>query len=177
MMLKKPKFMQELNTIFLRLAGAIKESIVDGYGLRYVIFTQGCPHHCKGCHNPQTHDFNKGYLQDLASLYDEICKNPLLQGVTFSGGEPFMQAKNLSILAKHIKALGLDLTIYTGFTYEELLQEQAMKELLVLADVLIDGKFILEQKDLSLKFKGSKNQRIIDVAKSLEQGKVILFEK
>ncbi|MCV3456454.1 anaerobic ribonucleoside-triphosphate reductase activating protein [Campylobacter sp. CNRCH_2016_0050h] len=169
--------MQELNTIFLRLAGVIKESIVDGYGLRYVIFTQGCPHHCKGCHNPQTHDFNKGYLQDLASLCDDICKNPLLQGVTFSGGEPFMQAKNLSILAKHIKALGLDLTIYTGFTYEELLQEQAMKELLILADVLIDGKFILEQKDLSLKFKGSKNQRIIDVAKSLEQGKVILFEK
>lgn len=169
--------MQELNTIFLRLAGVVKESIVDGYGLRYVIFTQGCPHHCKGCHNPQTHDFNKGYLQDLASLCDEICKNPLLQGVTFSGGEPFMQAKNLSILAKHIKALGLDLTIYTGFTYEELLQEQVMKELLILADVLIDGKFILEQKDLSLKFKGSKNQRIIDVAKSLEQSKVVLFEK
>ncbi|QKF56621.1 anaerobic ribonucleoside-triphosphate reductase activating protein [Campylobacter ornithocola] len=169
--------MQELNTIFLRLAGAIKESIVDGYGLRYVIFTQGCPHHCKGCHNPQTHDFNKGYLQDLASLYDEICKNPLLQGVTFSGGEPFMQAKNLSILAKYIKELGLDLAIYTGFTYEELLQEQAMKELLFLTDILIDGKFILEQKDLSLKFKGSKNQRVIDVVKSLEQGKVILFEK
>ncbi|OCX43063.1 anaerobic ribonucleoside-triphosphate reductase activating protein [Campylobacter ornithocola] len=163
--------------MFLRLAGAIKESIVDGYGLRYVIFTQGCPHHCKGCHNPQTHDFNKGYLQDLASLYDEICKNPLLQGVTFSGGEPFMQAKNLSILAKYIKELGLDLAIYTGFTYEELLQEQAMKELLFLTDILIDGKFILEQKDLSLKFKGSKNQRVIDVVKSLEQGKVILFEK
>ncbi|WP_257941950.1 anaerobic ribonucleoside triphosphate reductase activating protein [Campylobacter lari] len=169
--------MQELNTIFLRLAGVVKESIVDGYGLCYVIFTQGCPHHCRGCHNPQTHDFNKGYLQDLASLYDEICKNPLLQGVTFSGGEPFMQAKNLSILAKHIKALGFNLTIYTGFTYEELVQEKSMKELLVLADILIDGKFILEQKDLSLKFKGSKNQRIIDVVKSLEQGKVILFEK
>ncbi|WP_257927557.1 anaerobic ribonucleoside-triphosphate reductase activating protein [Campylobacter lari] len=169
--------MQELNTIFLRLAGVVKESIVDGYGLRYVIFTQGCPHHCRGCHNPQTHDFNKGYLQDLASLYDEICKNPLLQGVTFSGGEPFMQAKNLSILAKHIKALGFNLTIYTGFTYEELVQEKSMKELLVLADILIDGKFILEQKDLSLKFKGSKNQRIIDIVKSLEQGKVILFEK
>lgn len=177
MTLKKLKFMQELNTIFLRLAGVVKESIVDGYGLCYVIFTQGCPHHCRGCHNPQTHDFNKGYLQDLASLYDEICKNPLLQGVTFSGGEPFMQAKNLSILAKHIKALGFNLTIYTGFTYEELVQEKSMKELLVLADILIDGKFILEQKDLSLKFKGSKNQRIIDVVKSLEQGKVILFEK
>lgn len=177
MTLKKLKFMQELNTIFLRLAGVVKESIVDGYGLRYVIFTQGCPHHCRGCHNPQTHDFNKGYLQDLASLYNDICKNPLLQGVTFSGGEPFMQAKNLSILTKHIKALGLDLTIYTGFTYEELVQEKSMKELLVLADILIDGKFILEQKDLSLKFKGSKNQRIIDVVKSLEQGKVILFEK
>ncbi|MBT0826764.1 anaerobic ribonucleoside-triphosphate reductase activating protein [Campylobacter lari] len=177
MMLKKLKFMQELNTIFLRLAGVVKESIVDGYGLRYVIFTQGCHHHCKGCHNPQTHDFNKGYLQDLASLHDEICKNPLLQGVTFSGGEPFMQAKNLSILAKHIKTLGLDLTIYTGFTYEELLEEKSKKELLILADVLVDGKFILEQKDLSLKFKGSKNQRVIDVVKSLEQGKVILFEK
>lgn len=167
--------MQELSITFIRLAGVEKESIVDGYGLRYVIFTQGCPHHCKGCHNPQTHDFNKGYLQDLASLYDEICKNPLLQGVTFSGGEPFMQAKNLSMLAKHIKALGLDLTIYTGFTYEELLQEQAMKELLIYADVLIDGKFILEQKDLSLKFKGSKNQRIIDVAKTLAQDKIILL--
>ncbi|CAM4145773.1 anaerobic ribonucleoside-triphosphate reductase activating protein [Campylobacter armoricus] len=169
--------MQELSTIFLRLAGIEKESIVDGYGLRYVIFTQGCPHHCKGCHNPQTHDFNKGYLQDLASLYDEICKNPLLQGVTFSGGEPFMQAKNLSILAKYIKNLGLDITIYTGFTYEELLQNKQTKKLLFLADILVDGKFILEQKDLSLKFKGSANQRIIDIAKSLEQDKIILLEK
>ncbi|WP_236103519.1 anaerobic ribonucleoside-triphosphate reductase activating protein [Campylobacter armoricus] len=169
--------MQELSTIFLRLAGIEKESIVDGYGLRYVVFTQGCPHHCKGCHNPQTHDFNKGYLQDLASLYDEICKNPLLQGVTFSGGEPFMQAKNLSILAKYIKNLGLDITIYTGFTYEELLQNKQTKKLLFLADILVDGKFILEQKDLSLKFKGSANQRIIDIAKSLEQDKIILLEK
>ncbi|AJC85565.1 anaerobic ribonucleoside-triphosphate reductase activating protein [Campylobacter sp. RM16704] len=169
--------MQELSTIFLRLAGVEKESVVDGYGLRYAIFTQGCPHHCKGCHNPQTHDFHKGYLQDLASLYNDICKNPLLQGVTFSGGEPFMQAKNLSILAKYIKTLGLDITIYTGFTYEELLQNKQMKELLFLCNILIDGKFILEQKDLSLKFKGSKNQRIIDIAKSLEQDKIILLEE
>ncbi|MBF7047022.1 anaerobic ribonucleoside-triphosphate reductase activating protein [Campylobacter volucris] len=179
MMQKRLKCMQELSTILIKLAGVVKESIVDGYGLRYVIFTQGCPHKCKACHNQHTHDFNQGYWQDLDFLLKDIIKNPLLKGVTFSGGEPFLQAEKLVILAKKIKSFGLDLIIYTGFTYEELLlmDKKSVKELLFLADLLIDGRFILEQKDLSLKFRGSSNQRIIDTKESFRQGKIVLFEK
>lgn len=169
--------MIEKNTIFLRLAGVIKESIVDGFGIRYVIFTQGCPHKCKACHNPNTHDFDGGYLQDCAILLEEIKKNPLLKGVTFSGGEPFLQAKNLVFLAREIKNLGLDLTIYTGFVFEELLnQNDDVRLLLSLCDLLIDGRFELENRDLSLRFRGSSNQRLIDVCKSLKENKAVLLQ-
>ena len=161
----------------LRLAGVIKESIVDGPGWRFVVFAQGCPHRCKGCQNPQTHDFEGGYETTVGNLIAEIKKNPLLKGVTFSGGEPFCQAKAFTQLAKKSHEMGLDVITYTGYTFEEL-TEQASDEngyidLLKETDILVDGRFILEQRTLSLKFRGSTNQRVIDPKASLEQGKVV----
>lgn len=160
----------------LRISGCVNDSIVDGPGLRYTIFTQGCPHHCPGCHNPQTHDFKGGKLVNIKNISKEIKANPLLSGVTFSGGEPFLQAKKLIPLAKEIKAMGLEIACYTGFLFEELFSSKVEggQELLKYIDVLIDGKFVLNQRSLELMFKGSKNQRTICVPKSLESGKVVL---
>lgn len=161
----------------LRIAGVVNESIVDGKGIRYTVFVQGCPHHCEGCHNPQTHDFSGGTEVSLELLLNEIKKDPLLSGVTFSGGEPFCQALPLAELGKEIKALGLDITVYSGFTFEELYSmsedDEGIRSLLNVADILIDGKFILAEKSLMLKFRGSKNQRIIDLKESLKAGKAI----
>ena len=154
----------------LRLAGIVNDSIVDGPGLRYTIFTQGCPHRCPGCHNPQTHDFNGGYVENIDNLLKDIKSNPLLNGVTFSGGEPFCQAKVLSVLADEIHKLGLDIVTYTGFTFEELYNDKEHPEYIELLrriDVLIDGPFKIDLKSLNCKFRGSTNQRIIDVRKTL----------
>lgn len=164
----------------LRISGIEPESIVDGPGIRYVIFVQGCPHHCPGCHNPQTHDFEGGHDQSFASMLEEIDKNPLLSGVTFSGGEPFCQAAALAELGQKIRQRGLNLVCYSGYTFEELLALSETKteimDLLRITDILIDGKFILKEKSLMLKFRGSRNQRILDVPKSLEQGAPVLAE-
>ena len=161
----------------LRLAGVIRESIVDGPGMRMTIFTQGCPHNCEGCHNPQTHSFDGGYISHPEIILKAIDADPLLKGVTFSGGEPFMQAEALAMLAEEIHKRGLNVLSYTGFTYEELLQSfdkhPDREKLLRQCDYLIDGRFILALRSLDLKFRGSSNQRIIDVQKSLESGKVI----
>lgn len=156
----------------LRLAGVIRESIVDGPGIRMTIFTQGCPHHCEGCHNPQTHDFNGGYISQPENILKAIDANPLLKGVTFSGGEPFMQADALADLAVEIHKRGLNVLTYTGFTFEELVGSfekfPERKRLLEQSDYLIDGKFVLSLRSLNLQYRGSSNQRIIDVKKSLE---------
>ncbi|HAN44764.1 MAG TPA: anaerobic ribonucleoside-triphosphate reductase activating protein [Ruminococcaceae bacterium] len=162
----------------LRIAGIIKESIVDGPGIRFVVFAQGCPHNCDGCHNPQTHDFNGGKLCEIDKLLQEIDKNPLISGVTFSGGEPFCQAKALALLAKEVKKRGLNIFAYSGYTFEELvnMQNEAVAELLSLCDVLVDGRYIKGQRNLMLKFRGSENQRIIDVQKSLQQGRAVVIE-
>ena len=151
----------------LRISGKIEESIVDGKGIRYVIFTQGCPHHCPECHNPQTHDFNCGTEANIEDLFQEICENPLLKGVTFSGGEPFCQPAPLAKLADLVHQKKLDVTTYTGFTLEQLLEknDSDINALLQRTDVLIDGRFEPEQKDLTLLFRGSRNQRIINVKK------------
>ena len=106
----------------LRISGIIDESIVDGKGLRYTIFTQGCPHHCEGCHNPDTHDFEGGTEKEITAIYEEICSNPLLSGVTFSGGEPFCQPAPLAVLAEMVHKKGLNVTTYTGYTLEQLLE-------------------------------------------------------
>ncbi len=156
------------------LCGIEPESIVDGPGFRYVIFTQGCPHHCKGCHNEQTWDFEGGYESSTERILEEAQKDPLLRGLTFSGGEPFSQAENMAILAKDAKALGYDIFCYTGYTFEKLVSEfdthPEYKALLEQCDWLVDGPFILDKRSLMLKFRGSTNQRILDVRKSLESG-------
>ncbi|MBQ2614210.1 MAG: anaerobic ribonucleoside-triphosphate reductase activating protein [Clostridia bacterium] len=165
----------------LRISGIVPESIVDGPGIRYTVFVQGCPHHCEGCHNPQTHDFDGGRVVSLDGILAEIKKNPLLSGVTFSGGEPFCQPEALTELGKEIKALNLNLVCYSGFTFEELLKlgekNPAILELLKLTDILIDGKFVLAEKSLMLKFRGSKNQRVLDVPASLTTGTAVLLEE
>ncbi|MBC8546175.1 anaerobic ribonucleoside-triphosphate reductase activating protein [Clostridiaceae bacterium NSJ-31] len=164
----------------LRLAGVVRESIVDGPGFRFVVFVQGCPHHCPSCHNPQSHDFAGGYDCDPQRILDEIDKNPLLSGVTFSGGEPFCQPEALCGLAREVKARGLGLMAYSGYTYEELLdlakERPAVGELLELCDYLVDGRFVLAERDLTLQFRGSRNQRIVDLAATRREGEVVTTE-
>lgn len=164
----------------LRLAGVIRESVVDGPGWRFVVFSQGCRHNCEGCHNPQTHDFNGGYMSDVDKIIGEIKKDPLLKGVTLSGGDPFEQAENFSVLAKEVHALGLDVVTYTGYTFEQLYKgmekNEGWRHLLSETDILIDGKFVLAKKSLNCKFRGSTNQRVIDPKKSLETGKAVEIE-
>lgn len=164
----------------IRIAGVIKESTVDGPGFRYVIFTQGCPHHCEGCHNPETHDMNGGKLESITTLAEDITKNPLLKGITLSGGEPFMQAKKLAKLLSLIDLKRYSVMTYTGFKYEYLISnandDNGYLELLKLTDVLIDGKFMKDLKSSSAKFRGSTNQRAIDVKGSLRENRIILHE-
>ena len=164
----------------IRIAGVVKESTVDGPGFRYVIFTQGCPHHCEGCHNPGTHSMDGGKLESITALAEDIQKNPLLKGITLSGGEPFMQAPKLVKLLSMIDLNRYTVMTYTGFEYEYLLknanEENGYLELLKLTDVLIDGKFEISKKSAEVKFRGSTNQRAIDIKKSLKEGKVIEHE-
>lgn len=169
--------MQTLEETPLRLAGVIRESIVDGPGIRMVVFAQGCPHHCKGCHNPETHDPAGGYDSTVGNLLREAKKNPLLKGLTLSGGDPFFQANGFARLAKAAHEAGYNIITYTGYTFEELLAgleaHEGWETLLRETDILVDGKFILEERSLSLQFRGSKNQRVIDVPASLKAGKAI----
>ncbi|MBQ7794059.1 MAG: anaerobic ribonucleoside-triphosphate reductase activating protein [Clostridia bacterium] len=164
----------------IRLFGLANDSIVDGPGIRFAVFAQGCIHNCEGCHNPNSHDLNGGYFEDCDEIIAKIKANPLLDGVTFSGGEPFLQAKELAYISSEVKNTGLSTMAYTGFTFEELVKganaENGWKEFLQTLDLLVDGKFILAEKSIELNFKGSKNQRIIDVQKSLKEGKIMLSE-
>lgn len=160
----------------LRIAGAVQESIVDGPGIRYVIFTQGCPFHCKGCHNEQSWDLKGGLEVNLGVLYDEMTSNPLVTGVTFSGGEPFIQPEPLTVFSKIARAHGYSLWSYTGFTFDKLITDPKRRALLELLDVVVDGPFMIEKKSLELDFRGSSNQHIIDVQKSLQEGKMILAQ-
>lgn len=161
----------------IRIAGVVSESIVDGPGIRYTLFVQGCPHKCEGCHNPQTHDFCGGKDDDTDAILEKILENPLLDGVTFSGGEPFCQAKPLADLAKKIKQAGLNVISYSGYTIEYLIKnandENGYMELLREIDYLIDGPFVLSLKSYEAKFRGSTNQRIIDVKKTIETGEAV----
>ncbi|WP_312091246.1 anaerobic ribonucleoside-triphosphate reductase activating protein [Aminipila sp.] len=165
----------------LKLAGVVKESITDGPGFRFTIFCQGCPHNCQGCHNPGTHDFESGYYVSNDKLIEAIKANPLLSGVTFSGGEPFCQAEAFYHLAEEIKRqLGLNILVYSGYTFEELIkmskENEYINKLLNICDSLVDGKFILEERDLTLNFRGSRNQRIVDLPQSLISGKAVELE-
>lgn len=159
----------------LNIAGIVQDSIVDGPGIRVTIFAQGCPHHCTGCQNSETWNFQGGHSFSEDELFAIIQQNPLAKGVTFSGGEPFAQPEGFYQLAKRLKVHQYEVASYTGYTFEELLQGSAsQQQLLQQLDVLIDGRFIQEQKSLSLVFRGSKNQRILDLPASLQAGKAIL---
>lgn len=157
-----------LQAAMLRLSGIVEESIVDGPGLRYVLFTQGCPHGCKGCHNPETHSLEGGFLRSAETVLAQFVENPLLAGITFSGGEPFLQAHALCAVAEGVRAQGKNVLVYTGFTYEQLLarveKEAGVGRLLELADILIDGPYVEALRDLELQFRGSANQRMLDRA-------------
>ena len=158
----------------LDLSGIVSDSIVDGPGIRTTIFCQGCPHHCEGCHNPETWDFGCGTLVPVEDLVEVVQSNPLCRGVTFSGGEPFAQAAGFAKLAKLLKEKGYEIASYSGYTFEALLEgSDDQKELLASIDILIDGPFLLAQKSLEVPFRGSRNQRILDVKKSLAEGRAV----
>lgn len=147
----------------LRLAGIVEESVVDGPGVRLVYFLQGCKHNCKGCQNPETHDFNGGKEYTIEQLKDVFLKQGICDGVTFSGGDPMEQADELLSFAEWLSTRGVHIVCYTGYTYEELCNygSTAQRELLNYIDWLIDGRFVLSERTLSLKFRGSRNQRIV----------------
>ena len=162
----------------IRIAGIVRESIVDGPGLRFTLFVQGCPHKCPECHNPQTHDFNGGQVISHEKVLNAIFDNPLLSGVTFSGGEPFMQAKSLYLIGKEIKNKGLNLITYTGFLFEDLLKmsenDPYILKLIKLNDYIMDGKFELKNKTYDKTFVGSSNQIRIDVKNTIENNYKII---
>lgn len=166
----------------IRLAAYLQpDSIVDGEGIRTVIWTQGCPHHCLGCHNPETHNIEGGALVDLEEVYEIIDSLEGQDGITFSGGDPFMQPKACSEIAKYARKKGYNIWTYTGYTFEQLMSLSKTKleimDFLREIDVLVDGKFELSKKSYNTLFRGSSNQRIIDVKQSLKKGKTILLEK
>ena len=163
----------------ISLSGVTGDSIVDGPGLRLTIFTQGCLHNCPGCHNPQTHDPNGGSRADTEDILAAAAENPLLDGITLSGGDPFMQPVPCLELAKGAHKIGLNVWTYTGYTWEALWEENDADKLALLkeCDVLVDGPFLLAERSLELRFCGSRNQRLIDVKKSLAEGKVVLWEE
>lgn len=155
----------------IRVAGIVEDSIVDGPGLRLTIFAQGCEHHCPGCHNPQTHDPKGGDLRDLADIKSLIANNPLCSGVTLSGGEPLLQAEACAELAEFSQGLDKNVWLYSGYTWENLLEmgkkNPSIEKLLQNTDVLVDGPYLEKERSLRLLFRGSFNQRIIDVKSSL----------
>ena len=165
----------------IRLFGVANDSIVDGPGLRYSIYTQGCPHHCAGCHNPESWAFDGGEVTTVGALIDDIQKNKLIHDVTISGGDPFVQARPVSILVKELKKRDFSVWIYSGWTYEELQkkaeEDEAISEILNYVDVLVDGRFEESLKSLDLKWKGSSNQRVIDMNKTREKDRLTLWEE
>lgn len=175
----------------IRLAGIVSESIVDGPGLRMAVFCQGCPHNCKGCHNPETHDFEGGSIYSTDKIIEIFNKNPLLSGITFSGGEPMCQPEAFAEICKAVKAAGKTVTVFSGFTLNQLLaiakgqskgweftdsQRRALAYLIMNIDILIDGPFVLDKRDLTLEFRGSSNQRVIDMNKTRQEGKIVLWQ-
>ncbi len=170
------------NKKYIRLAADLQtDSIVDGPGLRAVLWTQGCNHHCKGCQNPQTWSFEGGGLVPLTEVFKAIDELEYHTGLTLSGGDPLYQVHECLEVIKYARKKGLNIWVYTGFTWEELMEmakeDKVYIDFLKLIDVLVDGKFILEQRDLSLLFRGSRNQRLIDVPKTLESNNIVLLDE
>ncbi len=163
----------------IRLYGLVTDSIVDGPGYRTSIFTQGCPHHCPGCHNPESHAPDGGTVWTLDDVEKKFSDNPLLNGITLSGGEPFLQPAACAELGRRAHRKGLNVWTYTGYLYEKLLEmaktDTAVGALLDATDVLVDGPFLLAERSLELEFCGSRNQRLIDVPKTRASGTVTLY--
>jgi anaerobic ribonucleoside-triphosphate reductase activating protein len=152
----------------VRLAGIIEDSVVDGPGVRFVVFAQGCPHGCEGCHNPEAWDFGGGFMADIRKTAEKIIKSRAKK-LTFSGGEPFCQARELARLARLVESegRGVEIITYTGYLYEKLLEmaeaDAGVAELLAVTNFLVDGKFEKDKKTLDWFYRGSSNQRIFDV--------------
>ena len=162
----------------MRLAGIVSESVVDGPGIRLVYFLQGCKHNCKGCHNPETHDFNGGLTYSIQQMQDIYNQQGICDGVTFSGGDPMEQADELLVFVKWLSERNVNMVCYTGYTFDEILTNgtEAQKELLKYFDWLIDGRFVLKQRTLSLRFRGSSNQRIVLSKQSIIENKIVVLE-
>jgi anaerobic ribonucleoside-triphosphate reductase activating protein len=153
--------------MMVRVAGIVRESVVDGPGVRYVIFAQGCKHYCDGCHNPETHAMNGGKLVDVDEIVEEIICNNHIDGVTFSGGDPFFQVKEFKYIAEKLRSHKINIIAYSGYLYEKIIKNEHLFELLKCIDVLIDSPFLIAKKTYDKAFRGSSNQRIIDVNSSL----------
>lgn len=162
---------------WIQVAGIVKETIVDGPGIRLTVYAQGCNHGCPGCHNPATHSFAGGERMPVENILQMLDANPLLDGITLSGGDPFEQARSFAFLARKVKEKGLHVMTYTGYTFEQLWDKRSRRpeweRLLRYTDLLVDGRFELSQRNGLLKFRGSENQRIIDVGQSIQTGKAV----
>ncbi len=163
----------------MRIAGTVSDSIVDGPGLRFTVFTQGCPHHCPGCHNPETHDPGGGRTVTVEELGELLAGNPLIDGLTLSGGDPFLQAGECAALAALAHALGKNVWTYTGYTWEVLTAagRPDWDALLAQTDVLVDGPFVEALKSYSATFRGSSNQRLIDLNATRARGTLVLWSR
>lgn len=163
----------------IRLSGIAYESLVNGPGIRRVFFSQGCNHNCKGCFNPETHDFSGGEEKNINELIEDVYKNPMIKGITFSGGDPFERAEEFAYMAEAFKKKDLNIWSYTGYTFEYILdnleKRSGWKDLIYNLDVLVDGRFEEDKAVEGLKFRGSTNQRIIDVKESLRTGNIIIL--
>ena len=164
----------------IRLAGIAYESLVNGPGIRRVFFSQGCNHNCKGCFNPETHDFLGGEEKNINELIENVYKNPMIKGITFSGGDPFERAEEFAYMAKAFKEKNLNIWSYTGYTFEYIIdnldKRSGWKDLINNLDVIVDGRFEKDKAIEGLKFRGSTNQRIIDVKESLKNNKLVTLQ-
>lgn len=159
----------------MRVAGIINNSVVNGIGVRDVIFFQGCPHHCRGCHNPHTWGYDGGYTINIEDLCDKFKDSA--NEITLSGGEPILQYSELLVFMKYVnREQHKRFWIYTGFRYEEI-PPNMLAELSEYVDVLVDGKFEEDKKDLKLQFRGSSNQRLINLPESVKKNKIVIWEE
>lgn len=162
----------------IRLAGIVPNSNSNGPGLRDVIFSQGCSHHCPYCFNKHTWDFNLGKICDCDKIIKQCIDRTYLSGITFSGGDPFDQPEPFAYIAKQLKKHHINIWCYTGYTFEQLItlskNNKNIRQLLNNIDILVDGPFINSKKSTDIQFRGSTNQRIINIKQSLKNKKVII---
>lgn len=164
----------------VRVAGIIQETVVDGPGVRLALYAQGCPFRCKGCHNPATHDPLGGFEMATEQITGQIAAARYIDGVTFSGGEPFLQAAPLALLGEEVRRRGLNLLIFSGYTFEKLyrisLNDRDTRRLLAAGHILIDGPYHEEERELTLPFRGSSNQRMLDLIGSMKYGRAVEWQ-